>query len=105
MTSIASKILEKASQTPEEAKAQQNSNELKIIANRFASIITSLEQIEEEKTNIKELSELLKDENKLDPKVTKQVAKLLMDPDKLDSVVDQQALLDEVVKLFGKVRK
>lgn len=83
----------------EDTKNSKN-NEKTVLKSKLMSIVASLDAMEEERENIKEIVTALKNDHGIEPKVSKAVAKILQKPEKLEEMKEHkeavQALYDKL---------
>lgn len=74
------------------------SNERKTIKSKLTSIVSSMQVMDEERENIKEITKDLKEEHEISPKVAKAVAKIMKEPEKLQEFEEESRAIEELVK-------
>lgn len=81
---------------------QDTSNEKTVIKNKFDSILSSMQVIDEERENMKELFKDLKESHSINPKVAKKVAKYMHDPEAMADAEETgklvEALYDRIAR-------
>ena len=77
-------------------------NEATVLKSKIMSIMSSMEVMDEEKENIKEICGDLKEQHNITPKVAKAVAKLLKNPEKAQEIEDENFAIDKLLLQVSK---
>lgn len=81
--------------------ADQKSNSKEDIKRKLQSIVSSMEVMDEEKANIKEILGDLKAQHEIKPAVARKVAKIMHDPESLSRMEQEQF---ETEELYNKIK-
>jgi len=76
----------------------ERSNEKTILKSKLLSIVSSLDVMDEERENIKEIVADLKAQHGIEPKVAKAVAKILRNPEVLQDMEDAAIAIENLYK-------